>query len=322
MKVEFKFSLSGLVTAVLEVSLRNSIFIALLIVFSSAMYSQMPAPAVKETPTSNSSASAPLTNSNPPPKAPVAEVTEDYFGTRIVDPYRWMESGGDELKQWMTAQGAYTDRVLAALPGRKQLAARVHELSLASGVVATGAIAGPYTFFSKLSPGEQLRKLVVTDGAGKERVIVDPAKMTGKTAHVSINKYCPSFDGKLVGVNLAEGGGEIGTIHVYDTATGAELPDHIERVWGEFCAEWLPDGKRFFYTQMPPQKPGVDAMLGWQVFLHVLGRPTSEDSLVLGQGSDQAFPLSPAEHPWIRVQPGTNWMIARAEARVQKHGMP
>ena len=105
-------SLSGLVRAVLEVSLRTSIFMALLIVFSSAMYSRMPAPALQETPTSDSSATPPLTNSNPPPKARVVEATEDYFGTRLVDPYRWMESGGDELKQWMTAQGAYTDRVL------------------------------------------------------------------------------------------------------------------------------------------------------------------------------------------------------------------
>jgi prolyl oligopeptidase len=316
MKAQFRFSLSGL----FEVGMRNSIFIALLTVFSSAMYSQTPVPAAVETRTSDSAVRAQRTNSNPPPKARVAEVTEDYFGTHLVDPYRWMESGGDELKQWMAAQGAYTDHVLAALPSRTQLAARVHELSLGSGVVTANAIAGPYIFFSKLAPGEQLRKLAVTGADGKERVLVDPAKISGKTGHVSINNYSPSFDGKLVAVNLAEGGSEIGTIHVYDTATGAELPDHIERVWGEFQAEWLPDGKRFFYTQMPPPKPGVDAMLGWRVFLHVLGRPTTGDTLILGPGKDQAFPVSPTEFPSVRVQRGTNWMIAtaggaRAESR-------
>jgi len=307
MKPQLRLRLSGLVMAMRALSRRTSIFIALPIVLSAAMHSQTPAQASLET---RARDTASLTNSSP--KARVAEVTDDYFGTRVVDPYRWMESGGDELKQWMAAQGAYTDHVLAALPGRKQLEQRVHELSLASGVVTAEAMAGPYTFFSKLAPGEQLRKLLVTGPDGKERVLVDPTQIAGKTGHVSINNYSPSFDGKLTAVNLAEGGGEISTIHVYDTATGAELPDRTERVWGEFRAQWLPDGKRFFYTQMLPQKPGVDAMLGWRVFLHVLGRPASEDTLVLGTGADQAFPVSPTEFPSIRVPQGTDWMIASA----------
>jgi prolyl oligopeptidase len=247
-----------------------------------------------------------------PPKARVADVTDDYFGTSIIDPYRWMESGGDELKQWMESQGEYTERLLSTLPGRKQLAARVRELSLGSGSVAIRAVAGSYTFYSKIAPGEPLSKLTVTGPDGKERVLVDPAQLSGKTGHVSLNNASPSFDGKLMAVNLAEGGGEIGTIHIYDTATGRELEDRIERVWGEFAARWLPDGKRFFYTQMPPEKPGVDAMLGWRVFLHTLGRPSSEDTLVLGPGTDQAFPISPTEFPAISMRPDSDWMIASA----------
>lgn len=251
-------------------------------------------------------------NSDVLPKARIAEVTDDYFGTRIVDPYRWMESGGDELTQWMRSQGEYTERLLSAIPGRKQLAARVRELSLGSARVGVRAIAGPYVFYSKIAPGEQLSKLVVAGPDGKERVLVDPAQLSGKTGHVSLNNAAPSFDGKLMAVNLAEGGGEIGTIHIYDTATGKELPDRIERVWGEFAVSWLPDGKRFFYTQMPPEKPGVDAMLGWRVFLHTLGRPTSEDTLILGPGTDQAFPILPTEFPDISMQPDSDWMIASA----------
>jgi len=97
----------------------------------------------------------------PPPKARVAEVTDDYFGTKLVDPYRWMETGGDELTKWLASQGAYTERRLASLPGRERLAARVHELSLGAGRVTIDAMAGPYRFYSKIAAGEQLRKLVV-----------------------------------------------------------------------------------------------------------------------------------------------------------------
>ena len=247
-----------------------------------------------------------------PPKARVAEVTDDYFGIRLADPYRWMESGGDELADWVTRQGAYTECRLATLPGREQLAARVRNLSLGTSRVTVGAMAGQYRFYSKIAAGEQLPKLAVAGLDGNERVLVDPARLSGEKGHVSLNNYQPSFEGKLVACNLAEGGAEISTIHIYETATGKELPDRIERVWGEFAVHWLPDGKRFFYTQMAPERPGADAMQGMRVFLHVLGRPTSEDTLVLGPSAEKPFPISPTEFPVVDVQPGTDWLIASA----------
>src|SRR5215831_9774666 len=293
-------------------TMRHWIFLMLLIsllpITLQPQTAQQPMPPA----TARNSAETVPTKSGVPPKARVAEVTDDYFGTSILDPYRWMEAGGEELRQWMASQGEYTEGMLAELPGRKQLAARVRELSLGSAGSAIRAIAGQYTFYAKIAPGEQLSKLIVTGADGKERVLVDPTQLSGKTGHVSINNTSPSFDGKLMAVNLAEGGGEIGTIHIYDSATGQELADRIERVWGEFPASWLPDGKRFFYTQMPAEKPGVDAMLGWRVFLHTLGRPAAEDTLILGPGTDQAFPVSPTEFPSIIMRADSDWMIASA----------
>ena len=247
-----------------------------------------------------------------PPKARTVEVTDDYFGTKVADPYRWMEKGGEELTQWLRAQSAYTERQLAMLPGRERLIKRVHDLSLGTGRTTIDAMAGPYRFYSKIAPGEQLRKLVVSGPDGKQRVLVDPAALAGKAGHVSLNSSQPSFDGKLVACDLAEGGAEIGTIHVYESATGRELPDRIERVWGEFAVNWLPDGKSFFYTQMAPENSGADRMQGMRVFLHALGRPSSEDTLVLAPNKDSAFPIAPEEFPSVLVQPGTDWLIATA----------
>jgi prolyl oligopeptidase len=64
---------------------------------------QNPAPVASQTP------------ADAPPVARVAEVTDDYFGTRLADPYRWMESGGDELAHWITDQGSYTRRRLGSV---------------------------------------------------------------------------------------------------------------------------------------------------------------------------------------------------------------
>src|SRR5215470_2874028 len=52
------------------------------------------------------------------PKARVADVVENYFGTAVHDPYRWMETGGDELTAWMRAQNDATRAALAKIPGR------------------------------------------------------------------------------------------------------------------------------------------------------------------------------------------------------------
>lgn len=72
-----------------------------------------------------------------PPVAPVRPVVDDYFGTKVTDPYRWMEDmKNPELLDWMKAQNAYTRQTLEAIPGRQKLLDRLTELnSLADACV-------------------------------------------------------------------------------------------------------------------------------------------------------------------------------------------
>ena len=67
-----------------------------------------------------------------PPVAPVRPVTDDYFGTKIVDPYRYMENLKDpEVQAWMKAQNDYTRAQLARIPGREKLLERIRQLDQA-----------------------------------------------------------------------------------------------------------------------------------------------------------------------------------------------
>ena len=69
------------------------------------------------------------------PNTPVRPVTEDYFGTKVVDPYRWLENTSDpEVIAWMKAQNDYTRAVLARIPGRDELLARIKSLDNAGNV--------------------------------------------------------------------------------------------------------------------------------------------------------------------------------------------
>ena len=95
-----------------------------------------------------------------PPKTPVREVTEDYFGTKVTDPYRWLENTKDpEVVAWMKAQNDYTRAVLARIPGRDQLLTRIKALDNSGSVVSELQVWGGRYFYLKTEPGSDNRKL-------------------------------------------------------------------------------------------------------------------------------------------------------------------
>jgi prolyl oligopeptidase len=135
------------------------------------------------------------------PNAPVREVTDDYFGTKVTDPYRWLENTKDpEVAAWIKAQNDYTRAVLASIPGRDQLLDRIKALDNAGNVVSALQIWGGHYFYFKTEPGSDNRKLYLRENANAaERLLVDPEKLTtadGK--HSSIDYFQPSLDGKYV----------------------------------------------------------------------------------------------------------------------------
>jgi prolyl oligopeptidase len=247
--------------------------------------------------------------------ARTVDVVEDLFGTKVSDPYRWMEGNDNaETKAWLTEQGQAAADALAKIPERDAMLARVRELGLSTGGASGLQLAGGRMFFRRIAPGEQLAKLVVRDADGKDRVLADPIALGKDGAHASVNAFSPSPDGTKCAYDLALGGGEISAIHVVDVATGRETGDVVDRVWGEFAAAWMPDGKAFFYTQMAPipegAKEGADPMLGMTAKLHVLGQPVKNDVVVLGAGTAKSFPVAPAEFPGIGASSATPWLIA------------
>ena len=53
------------------------------------------------------------------PETKKGDVVDDYFGTKVVDPYRWMESlDSPEVAAWVAAQNEVTEKYLSRLPLR------------------------------------------------------------------------------------------------------------------------------------------------------------------------------------------------------------
>jgi prolyl oligopeptidase len=244
-----------------------------------------------------------------PPKTPVREVTDDYFGTKVVDPYRWLESTSDpEVIAWMKAQNDYTRLVLARIPGRDQLLGRIKALDNAGAVVSSLQVWGGHFFYLKTDPGSDNRKLYVRDHVNApERLLVDPEELTtadGK--HYSIDYFQPSPDGRYVAYGISLGGSEESVLHVSQSATGKALPDTIDRA--QFAQpSWLPDGRSFFYTRtqkLGPDAPETARYQKLRVYRHALGADPDHEPLVFGYGVNSGVKVTEDDFPSIAFSPG------------------
>jgi prolyl oligopeptidase len=235
-----------------------------------------------------------MASASPPqaPPAPKKPVSDAYFGTRVVDDYRWLEDGGDQaVRAWSEAQNRYARFVLDALPSVAEIRARAKQIAdFPSPSYSSLAWRGGTLFAIKNQPPRQQAFLVAMkspDDPGSERVLVDPNTLDPKAA-TSIDFFVPSLDGRFVAVSMSRAGSEAGTVSVYEVSSGRRLPDLIPRVNGGTAGgdvAWNPDGSGFHYTRYPREgeRPPADSDFYQQIFFHRLGTPTENDAYEIGR---------------------------------------
>jgi prolyl oligopeptidase len=249
----------------------------------------------------------------PPPKAPVKEVVDTYFGQKVVDPYRWMEeTKSPDMVGWMKAQNDYTRAVLEKIPARAALAQRIKALDNAGTSVTAVQWAEGRFFYFKTVPGSDNRKLYVREGLeGAERLLLDPEKLSTKEKHYSIDYFIPSLDGRFVAAGVSVGGSENSVLEIIEAATGKELSDRIDRA--QFgSATWRKDGKSFFYNRLAkltPQSAPTDRYLKSKVFLHTLGSDPDKDPAVFGYELSKSVSMTPEDIPFTVYSPASPWVV-------------
>jgi len=216
------------------------------------------------------------------PATTLGSVVEDYGGTKVADPYRWMESlDSGEVKAWITAQNAVTDPYLAALPRRKALNDRLTAL-WDYPRVGLPTLEGGRMFYAKNSGLQRQAPIFRRDGIDKPPTLVIDPNVISEEGTVSFAEYKVSPDAKLMAYGLSEGGADWETIHVRDLATGKDLADEVR--WMRFSGiSWTKDAKGFYYSRYPePPKGKVleAALSGHTLYYHRVGTPQSQDLLV------------------------------------------
>lgn len=253
-----------------------------------------------------------------PPKARTVDVVEHLFGHTVSDPYRWMEGEKNtEFQQWLAAQGDDTRARLDALPTLAAWREAFQKINGTTVIHRAQRVAGGRLFFIR-QDAQGSGTLMVREADGTERVLVDPAKLGGESAHASITLYTPSPDGSKVAVNTDRGGNEVTRVEVFDVKSGKPTGDALEPVWGEFGADWLPDGSGFAYTQMAPtdQRTNGDPIQDMRLRFHRLGTPATQDPILLragkGEGASASFAIPSNRFPEIRFPASSRWALAFA----------
>ncbi|MGA2908856.1 MAG: prolyl oligopeptidase family serine peptidase [Terracidiphilus sp.] len=249
-----------------------------------------------------------------PPVAPVKPVTDTYFGTTVVDPYRWMETSTDELMAYMKAENAVTVQALEPFATQDaQILAELTKLSDTVDIVSNPDRELDQFFYLELPSGKSDYLLMTRAAAGgASRLLLDPATLAEGGKHAAIDYYVPSPNGQYVAVGVSLGGSENSVLHVVETATGKLLSESISRAQ-EADPSWTDDSKGFYFTRLQAMAPGAAASTKYdneRVFYHRLGDAEENDRPVFGPDitTDPALPKN--GNVFVSVVPGTGMIVA------------
>src|SRR5947209_7829845 len=238
---------------------------------------------------------------------------DSYFGTKVPDPYRWMEDlNSPELKRWIGAENAITFKYLDGLPMRDALKKRITELYNYPRVTVP-QFEGRHWFYSR-NTGLQRQPVLFVRASltGPERGLIDPNQLS-PDGSVALSQYYPSPDGRHFLYGQAEGGSDWSTFYVRELDSGKQLADVIRFVKFSTLA-WTEDGKGFFYGRYPEPPPGKmleAAVRDKKIYYHVLGTPQSSDRLMYERHDEPTLFIDAdrdetGRYLWISTNKGTS----------------
>lgn len=207
---------------------------------------------------------------------------DDYFGQKILDPYRWLEDiDSKKTDKWIDAERAFTAAAFAEMPERQAIRSGLMEL-WDSPRFGLPSKRGGRLFFMKNDGLQDEDILFMADGKGSiPSVVIDPNLLSAEGTY-AVTGFSPTDDGKLVGYGLSAPDSERSELRVRDVATGKDLPDAIHSAKSASLS-WTKDGSGFFYCRFPdtPRKEDpIGELAGEKLFYHILGTDQSADSVI------------------------------------------
>jgi prolyl oligopeptidase len=243
----------------------------------------------------------------PPPVAPVHVITDDYHGTKVEDPYRWLEDAkSPATRSWITEENAYTSKYFSQVKNLPEVASELRTLMRVERYSIPRLRGGKY-FFTKQLPDENQASIYMRDGwKGQDQRLVDATKLSAdQNTSVTIDDV--SEDGHLLVYGVRQGGADEESVHVLDVGTGKEMRDALP------SARYLgvslgPNSTGLYYARFTHQ--------GSNVWFHKFGTAADRDQKIFG-GSYRGQPLGELDLVRVEVSDNQHWLIVSIA-----HGVP
>ena len=234
------------------------------------------------------------------------DVSDDYFGVKVADPYRWLEDDrSSETAAWVKSQNNVTFNYLDKIPYREALGKRLTNIYNFEKFSAP-SVEGEYIYYSK-NTGLQNQFVVYRQkkSGGSPEMFLDPNTFStdGTTSLAGLSF---SADGKMSAYNISEGGSDWQKIIVFDAANKKIAGDTMQDI--KFSgASWV-GAKGFYYSTY--QRPAQGSLLAGvtdkhKLYFHKLGTSQKEDKLIYGSaGEDNRYVSSyvSEDQRWLFIQ--------------------
>lgn len=219
-----------------------------------------------------------------PPETRTIDHVDDYHGTQVADPYRWLEDDvreSEDVAAWVEAENTYTNAYLETLEHRAAIRDRLTALWDFAKFGTPFKVGGRY-YFEKNDGLQNQYVLYVQDSLDDEpRVLIDPNEWS-EDGTIALSGTVFSDDGRYLAYGIQDGGSDWRTWKIMEIETGRVLDDEL--TWVKFNnPSWTSDGDGFFYGRYPEPQEGAEFQnlnLNMQVYYHRIGTPQAEDVLV------------------------------------------
>ncbi|PRZ20325.1 prolyl oligopeptidase family serine peptidase [Flavobacterium granuli] len=222
------------------------------------------------------------------PQTKKGGTVDEYFGTKVNDPYRWLEDDRSaETAAWVKAENEVTYDYLAKIPFRNQLKERLEKLWNYEKIGAP-SVEGKYTYYSKNNGLQNQSVLYRKDAAGKEEVFLDPNTFS-KDGTTSLGGLDFSKDGSKVAYAISEGGSDWRKVIIMDALSKKIIEDTLIDV--KFSGLSWKGNEGFYYSSYEkPKGSELSAKTDQhKLYFHKLGTSQKEDKIIFGADQKRRY---------------------------------
>ncbi len=215
-------------------------------------------------------------------------VVDDYFGTKVPDPYRWLEDDrSEETKEWVKKQNELTFSYLEKIPFRKDFYKRLEKIWNYEKV-GTPFKRGIYTYYFKNDGLQNQSVLYRKDENGKESVFLDPNQFS-KDGTTSLGTISFSKDGSLVAYSISEGGSDWQKAIIMDAETKKQIGDTLKNI--KFSGlSWYKNDGIYYSSYDKPKGSQLSAKTDQhKLYYHKLNTPQKEDKVIFGNNKKRRY---------------------------------